>query len=150
MTRVSMYPDQVMDAIHFAEFVMAKEKADRAGGSQACVYPMKFLFFYNQQAVTGLMGTPFNHPGLDDKDALSMVVRMFVKALEAKAVFHVTEAWIATRCAHCGDSILGTPDAPCQACGREVAPPSKDPHREEILICKLRISLSESRGWQRL
>ncbi len=138
-----MYPDQVMDAIHFAEFVMTKEKQDRIGSSQACVYPMKFFFFHDQHAVTGLLGTPFNHPGLDDKDALSVVVRMFVRALEAKAVLHVTEGWIATRCAHCGDSILGTPDAPCQACGREVVPPSQNPHREEILICTLNIRDSE-------
>lgn len=35
---MSMLPDQVMDAIHFAEFVMAKEKKDRIGSSADTVY----------------------------------------------------------------------------------------------------------------
>ena len=33
-----MVPDQVMDAIHFAECVMAKERKDRIGSSQSVVY----------------------------------------------------------------------------------------------------------------
>ena len=52
---MGMIPDQVMDAIHFAEFVMAKEKKDRIGSSAAVVYPMKFFFFHDQKAITGLM-----------------------------------------------------------------------------------------------
>ena len=35
---MTMIPDQVMAAIHFAEFVMAKEKKDRIGSSKAVVY----------------------------------------------------------------------------------------------------------------
>ncbi len=34
---MGMIPDQVMDAIHFADFVMAKEKDDRIGSSAATV-----------------------------------------------------------------------------------------------------------------
>ena len=36
-TGMTMMPDQVMAAIHFAEFVMAKEKKDRLGSSKAVV-----------------------------------------------------------------------------------------------------------------
>jgi len=136
---MTMIPDQIMDAIHFAEFVMAKEKKDRIGSSAAVVYPMKFFFFHDQKAITGLMGTPFHHPGLDDKDVLALVMRMFAQALEARAVLHATEAWTATRCAYCGGDILGVPGAPCDACGREVAPPSENPYREEMLVCTLSI-----------
>jgi hypothetical protein len=35
---MGMIPDQIMDAIHFAEFVMAKEKKDRIGSSRAAAY----------------------------------------------------------------------------------------------------------------
>ncbi len=40
----AMIPDQIMDAVHFAEFVMAKEKKDRIGSTAETVYPMKFFF----------------------------------------------------------------------------------------------------------
>jgi hypothetical protein len=81
---MTMMPDQVMAAIHFAEFVMAKEKKDRIGSSKAVVYPMKFFFFHDQKAITGLIGSPFHHPGLDDKDVMALVTRMFAQALEAR------------------------------------------------------------------
>ena len=55
---MTMIPDQVMDSIHFAEFVMAKEKRDRIGSSEAVVYPMKFFLFHDQKVITGLMGAP--------------------------------------------------------------------------------------------
>ena len=57
---MGMIPDQIMDAIHFAEFVMAKEKKDRIGSSQAVVYPMKFFLFHGQKQITGLMGAAFH------------------------------------------------------------------------------------------
>ncbi len=60
---MTMIPDQIMDAIHFAEFVMAKEKKDRIGSAAAVVYPMKFFFFHDQKAITGLMGAPFHLSG---------------------------------------------------------------------------------------
>ncbi len=41
---MTMLPDQVMNAIPFAEFVMAKEKKDRIGSAADTVYPMKFFF----------------------------------------------------------------------------------------------------------
>jgi len=66
---MDMTTGQLMDAIQIAEFVMAKEKK-----------------------ITGLMGAPFHHPGLDDTDVMSLVMRMFAQALEARAVLHVTEA----------------------------------------------------------
>jgi hypothetical protein len=46
---MTMIPDQIMDAIHFAEYVMAKEKKDRIGSSADTVYPMKFFFFHGQK-----------------------------------------------------------------------------------------------------
>ena len=95
---MGMIPDQVMDAIHFAEFVLTKEKKDRIGSSAAVVYPMKFFFFHDQKEITGLIGSPFHHPELDDKDVMALVVRLFAQVLDAKAVLHVTEAWTATRC----------------------------------------------------
>ena len=49
---MTMLPDQLMDAIHFAEFVMAKEKKDRIGSSAATVYPMKFFLFHDQMRIT--------------------------------------------------------------------------------------------------
>ena len=140
---MSMNPDQVMHAIRFAEFVMAKEKKDRIGSSAATVYPMKFFFFHGQKEITGLMEASFHHPTLDDKDVISLVVRMFAQAIEATAVLHATEAWTATRCASCGSGILGIPQAPCGACGRGVVPPSENPYREEMLICTLSIRDSE-------
>ena len=109
---MAVIPDQLMDAIHFAEFVMAKEKKDRIGSSAAVVYPMKFFFFHDRKETTGLIGAPSHHPSLDEKDILALVMRMFAQALEASTVLHVTEAWIATRCAFCGSRILGIPDAP--------------------------------------
>ena len=124
---MTMIPDQIMDAIHFADFVLTKEKKDRIGSSAAVVYPMKFFFFYGQKEVMGLMGAPFHHPELDEKDVMALVVRLFAQVLDAKAVLHVTEGWTATRCAFCGSGILGVPDVPCAACGREVAPPPRIP-----------------------
>ena len=138
-----MLPDQVMHAIHFAEFVMAKEKKDRIGSSAATVYPMKFFFFHSQKETTGLMGSPFHHPSLDDKDVMALVVRLFAQVLDARAVLHAMEGWTATRCAFCGSKILGIPAAPCGDCGREVVPPSENPYREEMLICTLSIKDSE-------
>ncbi len=138
-----MIPDQIMDAIHFADFVLTKEKKDRIGSSAAAVYPMKFFFFHDQKEITGLIGSPFQHPELDDKDVMALVVRLFARVLDAKAVLHVTEGWTATRCAFCGSGILGVPDVPCAACGREVVPPSENPYREEMLICTLSIKDSE-------
>jgi hypothetical protein len=73
---MTMIPDQVMAAIHFAESVMAKEKEDRIGSSAAVVYPMKFFFFHDQKETTGLMGTPFHHRSLDDKDVMALIVRL--------------------------------------------------------------------------
>ena len=55
--REDMIPDQVMDAIHFAEFVMAKEKHDCIGSSAATVYPMKFFLFHGQKEIMGLLGS---------------------------------------------------------------------------------------------
>jgi hypothetical protein len=92
---MTMIPDQVMDAIHFAEFVMAKEKKDRIGSAADTVYPMKFFLFHGQKDILGLMGAPFHHPSLDDKDVMALVVWVFVQALDAKAVLHVMEAWTA-------------------------------------------------------
>ena len=88
---MTMIPDQVMDAIHFAEFVMAKEKKDRIGSSAEIVYPMKFFLFHGQKDILGLMGGPANHPTLDDKDVNALLVRMCALALDAKAVLHVVE-----------------------------------------------------------
>ena len=59
---MTMIPDQLMDAIHFAESVMAKEKKDRIGSSAAVAYPMKFFFFHGQKETTGLIGAPFHDP----------------------------------------------------------------------------------------
>lgn len=140
---MGMFPDQVMDAIRFAEFVLAKEKQDRIGSSEAVVYPMKFFFFHGQQAITGLMGAAFDHPDLDDKDVMALVMRLFAQVLEAEAVLHVTEGWTATRCAFCGSRMAGAPDAPCGSCGGEVVPPSENPHREEMLIGTLSIRDAE-------
>ena len=140
---MNMLPDQMMDAIHFAEFVMTKEKKDRIGSSADTVYPMKFFLFHGQNEIVGLMGAPFHHPGLDDKDVISLIIRLFAQALDAKAVLQATEAWTATRCAFCGSGILGVPGAPCGECGREVVPPSENRYREEMLICTLSIRSSE-------
>jgi len=49
---MTMLPDQVMDTIHFAEFVMAKEKKDRIGRSAATVYPMKFFLFHDAMRIS--------------------------------------------------------------------------------------------------
>ena len=140
---MGIIPDQMMDAIHFADFVMAKEKKDRIGSSQGVVYPMKFFYFHGQKEITGLMGAPLHHPGLDDKAVLAIVMRLFAQALEANAVLHVTEAWTATRCAFCGGDILGVPEAPCEVCGHEVVPPSENPYHEEMLICTLSVRNTE-------
>ena len=71
---MTMIPDQIMEAIRFAEQVMEKEKRDRLGHSEATVYPMKFFFFHDK-AITGLMDSPCHHPVLDDKDVTCLVVR---------------------------------------------------------------------------
>jgi len=134
-----MIPDQVMDAIHFAEFVMAKEKKDRIGSSAATVYPMKFFLFHGQKEITGLLGSPFHHPALDDKDVMALVIRMFALALDARAVLHATEAWISTRCAVCGTSVTEMRDQKCGICGSAMVPPSENPHREEVMLCTLSI-----------
>ncbi|MFH0982435.1 MAG: hypothetical protein V2A79_12985 [Planctomycetota bacterium] len=140
---MSMIPERIMEAIHFAEFVMAKEKQDRIGRSEAAVYPMKFFFFYEPKEITGLIGSPFHHPELDDKDVMALVVRLFAVVLDAQAVLHVTEGWIASRCAACGGSITETRDGRCGICGTEMVLPSKNPYREEMLIATLSLRGSE-------
>ncbi len=77
--------NQVMDVINFAEFVMAKERKDRIGSSEAVVYPMKFCF-HGQEEIIDLMAAPFCHSGLEEKDALAPSKRVLVSAMEARAV----------------------------------------------------------------
>ena len=36
--------DPMMDAVHFAEFVMPKERKDRIGSTEAVVYPKPFIW----------------------------------------------------------------------------------------------------------
>ena len=139
---MSMIPERITEAIHFAEFVMAKEKQDRIGRAEATVYPMKF-FFYGQKDITGLIGSPFHHPELDDKDVIALVVRLFAVVLDAQAVLHVTEGWIASRCASCGASITEARDGRCGICGTEMVLPSQNPHREEMLIATLSMRNSD-------
>jgi len=67
---MDLIPDPIMKAIHFAEFVMSMENKDRLGSSDPVVYPMKFFFFHDKKHITGLMGTPFRHPDLDDMDGM--------------------------------------------------------------------------------
>jgi hypothetical protein len=136
---MDLIADQMMDAIHFADFVMAKEKKDRIGSTAATVSPMKFLFFHGQDEILGLIGPPLRHPQIDEKDVLALVARIFALALDAKAVLHATEAWTATRCAACGSSIAESRDGRCSICGTEVVPPSKNPYRKEMLICTLSV-----------
>ncbi|MDM7999705.1 MAG: hypothetical protein QUS33_06830 [Dehalococcoidia bacterium] len=144
---MTMIPDQIMDAIHFAEFVMAKEKKDRIGSAADTVYPMKFFFFHGQKEILGLMGGPANHPTLDDKDVNALLVRMCALALDAKAVLHVMECWMSDRCAGCGASVTETRDGRCQACGTETVPPSQNPYRQEMLIATLSVKDSEKSFW---
>ena len=135
----AMIPDQAMDAIHFAEFAVAKEKQDRIGYFAATVYPMKFFLFHGQKEILGLLRSPFHYPSLDDKDLMALISRMFALALDAKAVLYVSEAWIATKCADCGTSISEMRDGKCSIRGSEMGPPSENPHREEIMLCTLSI-----------
>jgi hypothetical protein len=122
---------------------MAKEKKDRIGSSAATVYPMKFFFFHDQKETTGLMGSPFHHPSLDDKDVMALVVRLFAHVLDARAVLHATEGWIADRCGSCGSGIAETRDGRCGICNNETVPPSENKYRQEMLICTLSIKHSE-------
>ena len=139
-----MVPDEIMDAIHFAEFVMAKEKKDRIGSSDSVVFPMKFFLLHGQRSIMGLMGSPFGDNDLDEKEQMSLAVRLFALALDAKAVLHVTEGWIARRCAHCGsEGEELTDEGRCGGCGSEVVAPSENPYREEMLICTLSIKGQE-------
>ncbi len=135
---MELIPDQIMKAIDFAEFVMAKEKKDRLGSSAPMVSPMKFFFFHDKKRITGLMGAPFHHATMEDKDVLALAVRLFARALDSQAVLHATEGWVANRCAFCGSPIWDMPEDPCAACGREVVIPSENPYREETLVCTLR------------
>jgi hypothetical protein len=135
----NLIPDQITAAIDFAEFVMAKEKKDRIGHSEATVYPMKFFFFHDSKAVTGLMGSPFGKTDMDEKDVMVLAACLFANALDAKAVLHAMEGWTANRCGGCGSSMAETKDNRCGICGTEVMPPSENPHREETLVCTLSI-----------
>ena len=144
---MGMIPDQVMDAIHFAEFVMAKEKKDRVGSSADTVYPMKFFLFHGQKDILGLMGGPANHSTLDDKDVNALLIRMRALALDAKAVLHFMEGWMADRCAGCGASVTETREGKCQICGTETVPPSQNPYAQEMLIATLSIKDHEKAFW---
>jgi hypothetical protein len=135
----NLIPDQIQAAIDFAEFVMAKEKRDRIGHSEATVYPMKFFFFHDGKTITGLMGSPFDDTHLDQKDVMALAARLFALALDAGAVLHAMEGWTANRCGGCGSSLMETKDNHCGICGAEVVPPSENPHREETLVCTLSV-----------
>lgn len=135
---MGMYPDQVMSAIRFAEFVLAKKK-DRIGSSEAMVYPMKFFFFHGQNEIMGLVGVPACGPEHDEKDILALMARLFAYALDAKAVLHVTEGWVAEQCAFCGSAVSEVRDGKCRICGNEPAPASQNPYGQEMLICTLSV-----------
>jgi len=78
--------------------------------------------------ITGLLGAPFEHTDLDEKDQMALAIRLFAFALDAKAVLHVTEGWIATKCANCGGSNNAVEDEKCTLCGAEITiTPSKRP-----------------------
>ena len=133
-----MVPDQMMKALEFAEFVMAKEEKDRIGSSAACVLPMKFFLFHGQKSITGLMGSPFESHDLDEKEQMSLAVRLFALALDANAVLHVTEGWVATRCGSCGTEEPWTEEeGKCKVCGQGIVPPSENRYAEEMLVCTL-------------
>lgn len=144
---MSLNPDQVMDAIRFAEFVMTKEKADRIGSDAETVYPMKFFLFHGDNEVVGLLGAPRVESGPSDKDVNSLLVRLCALALDAKAILHVSEAWMAERCAVCGAAEGRTPDGHCKACKAPATPSSQNPYREEMLITILSIKDHEQAFW---
>ena len=144
---MSLNPDQVMEAIHFAEFVMAKEKADRIGSTADTVYPMKFFLFHGRNELVALLGAPHLEGGPDDKDVNSLLVRLCALALDAKAILHVSEAWVADRCALCGAAEPRTPDGHCRACGAAATPSSQNPYRQEMLVAILSIKDHEKAFW---
>jgi hypothetical protein len=51
---MTMIPEQIMDAIHFARFVMAKEKKDRLGSTADTVYAVKLFLFHGAHEIAGL------------------------------------------------------------------------------------------------
>lgn len=140
MMTEKMVPDEIMKALDFAEYVKAKEEKDRIGSSDACVLPMKFFLFHDEKSITGLMGSPFERSDLDEKELMSLAVRLFALALDAKAVLHVTEGWVATRCASCGVQEAWTAEeGKCKVCGSGMVAPSENPYAEEMLVCTLSI-----------
>ena len=77
-----MVPDDIMKTLNFADFVMAKEKTDRIGSSNACVLPMKYFIYHDKKSITGLMGTPFQDNNFDMNTQMSLAVRLFTLALD--------------------------------------------------------------------
>lgn len=125
------------DILSFTEAVIAEEKANRINSSSGVVYPMKAFFFHGNDDVTALIGSPFRGGHLDEKDQMSLAMRLFAHALDAHACLHITEGWLANRCAKCGAGAAESKDGRCGRCGSEIVPPSENPHREEAMIATL-------------
>ncbi len=125
------------DILAFTESVIAEEKSHRINSSSGVVYPMKAFFFHGHEDVTALIGSPFRGSHLDEKEQMSLAMRLFGHALDAHACLHVTEGWLANRCAKCGAGAAESKDGRCGRCGCEIVPPSENPHREESLIATL-------------
>lgn len=125
------------EILSFTEAVIAEEKANRINSSSAVVYPMKAFFFHGHDDVTALIGSPFRGGHLDEKDQMSLAMRLFAHAFDANACLHVTEGWLANCCAKCKAGAAEIKDGRCGRCGSEIVPPSENPHREEALIATL-------------
>lgn len=140
---LNMDSEIATDILSFTEAVIAEEKTHRINSSSAVVYPMKAFFFHGHDDVTALIGSPFRESRLDEKEQMSLAMRLFAHALDAHTCLHVTEGWLANRCAKCEAGAEESKDGRCGRCGSEIVPPSENPHREEALIATLGIKNQE-------
>ncbi len=112
------------------------------GKSDDQVLPMEFFVFRPDGKIAVLSDAfmqTVDHPTLDHKDQLALMVKIMVHVMKARCVLQVTEAYIATRCHNCGSD--SPKDAETCTCGASMmdVPPSENPYRTEVLMSLLSI-----------
>ena len=123
-------------ARELAEKMMKIERDMRIGEEGHMIAPMKFFVFDKTGECYPFWGELFGpeqeHPKLDGKAQIHLIVKIMVHALESSVVLHVTEGYSADRCHQCGEKYSAAiwADGKCE-CGAELLV------IDEMVICQI-------------
>lgn len=142
---VGRFQQQTIDkAKELAHQTMKIERELRMGEEGHLISPMKYFIFDKQGECYPfwgeIFGPPQEHPKMDGKAQIGLIVKIMVHALDSSVVFHVTEGYSADKCHNCGEkysnAVWKGEECECE-CGVERCQPSDNPYHNEILLGNL-------------